>query len=98
SGVAAKRSNLDAAKKIMAPGRRVEAAQDVHCGGFARTRRPQHRDELAGIDAQIDPIESDDRSFTRAVHLRDIDQPDQFGAHAPLAWVAVSVMTASPGL
>src|SRR3546814_3339601 len=41
-------------EQILPRRRHVEAAQNVHQRGFTRTRRPHHRDEITGVDVQID--------------------------------------------
>ena len=43
-----------AGQAVAAARRAVEAAEDVHHRGLARARRPDDRDELAGIDLEAD--------------------------------------------
>ncbi len=45
--VAVEAFDMDAAKQVVAGSRRVEAAEDVHRGGFAGTARPHDGDEFA---------------------------------------------------
>src|SRR5258708_2373369 len=82
----------------MARCRRIQAAENIHRGGFARSRRPQHGDELARTDGQIDAVESDHGRFARTIDFAHIDQPDEFGAHVPLLGLAMSRIIRSPGL
>jgi hypothetical protein len=42
---------------IAAAGRPVEAADQVHEGGLARTGGTHHGDEIARLDVQGDPVE-----------------------------------------
>ena len=46
--------DIDAAEKIAPGSRRIEAAEDVHGGRLAGTRRAHDGDELAARDRKID--------------------------------------------
>src|SRR5262249_56660533 len=48
------RADVFAVQLVAARGRRVEAAQDVHQGALARSRRARDRDVLAGPDLHVD--------------------------------------------
>jgi hypothetical protein len=47
-------------EEIRSGGRAIQESGDLHEGGFARTRRTHHGDELAGIEGEIDAAEGDD--------------------------------------
>src|SRR5258706_11103441 len=78
--------------------RRIQAAEDIHRCGFARTRRSQHGDEFARSDGEIDVVQSNHGRFARTIDFSHIHQPDEFGAHVPFVGLAMSVMTRIPGL
>ncbi len=46
-----------AVEPVLPGGRAVEAADQIHQGGLARSRRPHHRDELVFPNGQIDTAE-----------------------------------------
>ncbi len=58
---------VDPLKKILARGRHVEAAEDVHGGRFAGTGRPHDGDEFVPVDRQVDAIQRADRRFAASV-------------------------------
>jgi hypothetical protein len=53
----AQRRDIDALQEIMAAGRQVEAAENIHERRLARARRAHDGDELAGLDGQADAAE-----------------------------------------
>jgi IS5 family transposase len=56
---------------------RIEASDDVHRGGLARTRRSHDRNELAGADGQRHTRQRIDACVGVAVALPDILESDQ---------------------
>src|SRR5665648_1230824 len=70
-------TDLDAIEEIVASGRQVEAADDVHGGGLARAGRPHHRGKLALVNAQIDAVKRADFRFPLPVDLGDVPQLDE---------------------
>ena len=65
----AQRRDIDALQEVMAAGRLVEAAENIHERRFARARRAHDGDELAGLDGQAD-----------AAQRFDLDIADDEGA------------------
>jgi hypothetical protein len=55
--VAVELGDIATDQEIVAAGRRIEAAEQVHEGRLARTRRAHDGHELAGRDRQIDPAQ-----------------------------------------
>ena len=56
----AQRAGLDAVDLVAAGGGVVQAAEDIHQGGFARTRGTDDRDHFAGMNRQVDALECDE--------------------------------------
>ena len=55
--VAAELAGVGPVEKIFAAGRLVQAAENVHERGLARSRRTHDCDELAGLDDEVDVVE-----------------------------------------
>ena len=54
----------------------VNAAQQVHQGGFAGARGAHDGDHLAGLDAERDSLQSGNLHLAHVVHLVDFFQLD----------------------
>jgi hypothetical protein len=74
--VAVEPFNVDAAKAIFAGGRAIEAAEQVHRRRFTGTARPHHRDEIAGLNGEINPAQRLKCGLTLTVSLGDAAQFD----------------------
>ncbi len=75
--VACQHADIHAAKKILAVGRRIETAENIHAGGFARAGWAHHGDELAIADGEIDAAQGRHRRIAHAVDLADIAKGDE---------------------
>ncbi|OPY05693.1 MAG: hypothetical protein A4E66_02383 [Syntrophus sp. PtaB.Bin001] len=51
--IPAQSAYFHALEKVASRSGRIQAAKDVHAGGFARSAGPHDRDELARIDAKV---------------------------------------------
>ena len=68
--------DIDALEEVMAAGRLVEAAENVHQRRFARARRAHDGDELAGLDGEADAAQRFDLDIAddeRAGDILDLD-------------------------
>src|SRR5688500_12087060 len=74
--------DLFAVQQVLAAAGGIEAAEDIHEGGLARTGRPHHGDVVAGIDPQADAPKRVDRLAGHAVLLAKVDRL-QKRAHVP---------------
>ena len=55
------------------PGRRlIEGGSEVECGALPRARGAEQCDELAGLDAEIEPAQGDGFSAAGAEDLEDV--------------------------
>ena len=63
-------------QQVLAVGRPVEAAQDVHHRGLARAGRPDDRHELAGMDLEADVDEGRDLHPAHRVDPADLVERD----------------------
>ena len=80
--IAGEVGNVFAGKQVAPRGGAVEAAKDVHQGGFARARRADNGDEFTGVDRQADAFEHVNfRCVDTAVDLADVLQLDQGSTH-----------------
>jgi len=67
---------------VLALGRTIKAAQDVHQGGFTRPRRAHDGDKLIPLDVEIDPAQRVDLLRADAVGLLELADLD--GEHVQL--------------
>ena len=58
--VARQLGHVGAVQEVLAAGRVIEAAENVHEGRFAGARRPGHRDKLTGFDVDGHPTQRAD--------------------------------------
>ncbi len=75
--VAAEGTHIGAAEEIMAAGRRIEAAQNVHSCRLARARGAHHGDELAVINRKVDPGQRRDLGLAGPVDFGDLAKLDE---------------------
>jgi len=66
--------DMNAAKQVLAGGRRIETAENVHRRRFAGTARPHDGDEFAGGNAQIDAAQRQKGRLPFAVALGNAAQ------------------------
>src|SRR5659263_136981 len=85
-----------ALKQVFAGGRRVQAAQRVHGGGFARTTGSHDGHEIAGLNVQVHALEGLQRGRALAIDLGDAAQTDQGLIHGAAPAARWSVITAMP--
>ena len=84
---------------VAARGRAVQRAEDVHEGGFARTRGAHDGHHLSRLDAQVDAVEHGDRALPgrelppQAAHLQ---QGPARGYHGAGPWGVGASAAASP--
>ncbi len=105
--VAGQGGDIAPGQHIAAAAGHVEAAQDVHEGGLARTGRPHDGDELARLDGKVDAVQHRHLTPTGAIALAQLFDPDQrrhqnkrnWKALPFLSWLGASsrTITASPG-
>ena len=69
------RRDVDAFQQVMAAGRLVEAAENVHQRRFARAGRAHYGDELAGLDGKADAAERFNLDITDNERAGDILRP-----------------------
>ncbi len=62
---------------VRAPGRRVQAAHQVHQGGFAGARGPHDRHIFAALDAERNLAEGMDRFRAHLIAPRNVLQTNQ---------------------
>src|SRR5690606_25863425 len=75
-------ARVDAHEAVPARTRRVEAADDVHGGGFSRAGRSHDGDELATADREIDAGQRVHGGFSAPVGLPDLLEGDErLGPH-----------------
>ena len=88
--------HVDAIEPVNAGTRPVEAADDVHRGGFARSRWPHDGDEFAPRNVEIDARQSPHQAATFAVMTGDAFERDEgLGCCHFLAW-RDAVITSAP--
>ena len=56
---------------------RIQAAEDVHQGGFAAPGRADDRDELAFLDVQRDIVQGADFLLAEAIDFADVAEFDE---------------------
>ena len=84
-----------AVEEEFAGGRYVETAENVHRRRLARARRPHHRNEIAGVDVEIDTLQGLKRGLPRSEGLGDSTQRyERLVAHCAARW---PVITSMPG-
>src|SRR5690606_40382311 len=82
---------------VAATGRAVQAAEDVHQGGLARTRGTDHRNELARLDLDVHVAQRANGLVTRGILPSDAAQPQQgLGQKTALMPAGTCPMPASP--
>ena len=69
--------NVTIVKKVTARRRTNETSEDMHEGGLAGSRRPDHRNELAGVDVECHTPERPHRDFANLVSLDEVASPQQ---------------------
>src|SRR5690349_4318268 len=75
-------SDLLTTQQVLSTAGGIEAAEDVHEGGLAGTRRPHHGDIVASINPQADASQRVDHLSGHMVLLSKVDRL-QNGAHVP---------------
>src|SRR5690606_8141498 len=75
--IAVQAADVDALEQVRPARGRVEAPENVHAGALAGAARAHDRNELAGIDAQIDAAQRVHRGGAASVDLRNAAQLDQ---------------------
>src|SRR5690606_32431191 len=88
AAVTVERAHIDPAKTVNAACGRIEAADNIHGGRFARTARPHNGHKLPRLNRHIDPAQGPCRRIAFAVHPANALKAD----HCCLA----PVMTRSP--
>src|SRR6185503_14367928 len=75
--LAVEAGDVDAAEVVVAAGRHVEAAEQVHARRLAGAAGAHHRHELAGEDVEVDAAQRVHRGGAFAVDLDDALQREQ---------------------
>jgi len=74
--IVAHRADQVAINEVLAPAWRIQAADQVHQGRFARTGRTHNRDILAALDLNVDTGDRIDLLITHDVRLPQVVRPD----------------------
>src|SRR6478672_1498968 len=74
--------DVTSVQQVMAGGRAIQAADDVHERRLARTGWSDHRDEFAGIDVYVEVPECLNRHLPHLISLRQVANRNQ----AHLSW------------
>ena len=64
--------HVDTLEGVATAGRPIEAAEDRHQGGLARSGRPHDGDKLAALDDEVHPAKGVHVNVTDAVNPRDV--------------------------
>src|SRR3989449_504664 len=70
-----------AGKRVLAARRAIQAADDVHQRRLARAGRPEHGDELPGLDRHVDVAECHHLQAAHLVHPADVLEMDERFGH-----------------
>src|SRR6185312_8696018 len=89
-------AHVDRVEQVAAPGRRVEAAEDVHERALAAARAAHHRDEVAALDAQRDAPQRVHGEVPHRVRLRHVGDVDDDAARERARRPRVGVERAHP--
>ena len=73
-----KSAHFLAVEPILARGRMVQAAEDVHQGGLAGARSAHQRHHLASADGERDAAQHRDFHFAQVVRLVDVFKSNEF--------------------
>jgi hypothetical protein len=75
------REHVLAGEEVAAGGRPIEQAEQVHQGRLAGSRRPDHRDEVAGVQLEADAAQRVHGGLGHPVFLAEAYRPDQRREH-----------------